>query len=247
MTAPVFLADAQVLLGVEPGVQVRLDGDEGRHAARVRRLRVGEQLDLTDGAGLVVEASVSSVERDALVVTVARSRREPRPSLRITVVQGVPKGERGERAVEQLVEVGADRIVPWWAERCVTRWNDARAPKSLQRWRSTARESGKQARRWWAVDVTEPHNSDQVARLLSTAELAVVLHEEASVSLATVALPERGDVVLVVGPEGGITAGECASFEAAGAVVARLGPTVLRTSTAGTVAAGILLSRSGRW
>lgn len=247
MTAPVFLVEPQSLPAVGQGGDVRLEGAEGRHAAVVRRLRVGEALVLTDGLGRVAEGAVAAVERDGLLVTVSSSRVEPAPSPTITVVQGVPKGDRGERAVEQLVEVGVDRIVPWWAERCVTRWRGDKATKALQHWRSTARESGKQARRWWAAEVTGPVRSEQVAALISSASFAVVLHESATVPLGGLSVPDDGDIVIVVGPEGGVTDVECSEFERAGAVVVRLGPTVLRTSTAGAVAAGVVLARSRRW
>ena len=247
MTAPVFLVETQSLPEVGQGGDVRLDGAEGHHAAVVRRLRVGEALVLTDGLGRVAEGSVAALERDGLLVTVSSCRIEPAPAPTLTVVQGVPKGDRGERAVEQLVEVGVDRIVPWWAQRCVTRWRGDKSAKALQHWRSTARESGKQARRWWAAEVTEPVHTPEVAGLLSSASLAVVLHEAATTPLASLAVPDGGDIVLVVGPEGGISDEECRAFEQSGAVAVRLGPTVLRTSTAGAVAAGIVLARSGRW
>ena len=247
MTAPVFLADADVLHDLAPGGTVGLSGPEGHHAAVVRRLRVGEELVLTDGRGCVVDGIVSSVGRDGLAVTASRCRREPAPNPTLTVVQGVPKGDRGELAVEQLVEVGVDRIVPWWAERCVTQWRGDRAAKGLHRWRSAAREAGKQSRRWWAAEVTEPRQTADVSRLLAGGALAVVLHEDAEAALGSLTVPAVGELVLVVGPEGGISDEERAAFERVGAVAARLGPTVLRTSTAGAVAAGLVLSRTSRW
>ncbi|MCC5580652.1 16S rRNA (uracil(1498)-N(3))-methyltransferase [Microtetraspora sp. AC03309] len=251
MTAPVFLADLSgVLPGgapVAPGDRVLLDGPEGRHAAAVRRLRPGERLDLTDGAGRVAECVVRDVAKDSLTAEVLRRYDVEAARPRLVVVQGLPKGDRGELAVEMMTEAGVDVIVPWSAARCVTQWKGERAAKALARWRSTAREAGKQARRFHLPEVAEQASTAQVAELLAGAELAVVLHEEAAQPLTGLSLPRNGDVVVVVGPEGGITDEEIAAFRAAGAVPTLLGPTVLRTSTAGVAAAAVLLSRCGRW
>lgn len=224
-----------------------LDGPEGRHAATVRRLRPGERVDLTDGAGLLAECVVAAAEPGALRLDVVARHRQPPPVPRIVVVQALPKGDRGELAVELMTEVGVDEIVPWAAARCVTRWRPERREKSLARWRGTAREAGKQARRAWLPEVAEPATTAQVTDRIDAAAAAFVLHEAAPVSLGTFALPAGGEIVVVVGPEGGLTDAEIDAFTAAGGRPALLGPTVLRTSTAGVVAAGVLLSRTGRW
>lgn len=224
-----------------------LDGAEGRHAAVVRRLRAGERVDLTDGAGLLVSCVVSASERDGLRLQATDRRREPPASPRIVVVQALPKGDRGELAVETMTEVGVDEIVPWAAARCVTQWRPERRAKALGRWRSTAREAAKQARRAWLPEVADLATTAEVAERLSGAALAAVLHEEAERPLSGLAMPDTGEIVLVVGPEGGLTDEELARFEASGATPALLGPTVLRTSTAGVAAASVLLSRTGRW
>ncbi|NED98162.1 16S rRNA (uracil(1498)-N(3))-methyltransferase [Phytoactinopolyspora alkaliphila] len=244
MSVPVFIADPEAL---RAGDRVRLDGDEGRHAAVVRRIGVGERVDLTDGAGHVAQCVVSAADRTGITCDVESRADVAPPAPRIVVVQALPKGERGETAVETLTEVGVDEIVPWSAARCVTRWKGERGEKALRRWRSTSREAAKQSRRAWLPRVGELASSDAVAARFETAALGVVLHEEASVPLTSVELPAAGDVVVAVGPEGGVSPEELESFTSAGAVAARLGPTVLRTSTAGTVAAGVLLSRTPRW
>jgi len=243
MTVPVFLAEAADLARSE----FVFGGPEGRHAAAVRRLRAGERLDLTDGAGSVAECVVIEAGRDSLRVEVLRHHDVPAPSPRLVVVQGLPKGDRGELAVEMMTEAGVDVIVPWSAARCVTQWKGERAAKALARWRSTAREAGKQSRRFHLPEVTEPATTAKVTDLLSTAALGLVLHEEAASPLSGLPLPDRGDIVVVVGPEGGVSVEEIAAFRAAGAVPALLGPTVLRTSTAGVVAAAVLQTRTGRW
>ncbi|MGP3923117.1 16S rRNA (uracil(1498)-N(3))-methyltransferase [Streptomyces sp. 8N616] len=248
MTAPVFLVDRDRLRLGNGARAITLDGPEGRHAVSVRRLRIGEEIVLTDGAGSGAYGTVAAVEgKDRLEVAVCELRTEAEPRPRITVVQALPKGDRGELAVETMTETGADAIVPWAAARCVTQWKGERGLKSLGKWRATAREAGKQSRRLRFPEVTEPMTTRQVAGMLAGAAFAAVLHEEGSEPLASAELPAEGDIVLVVGPEGGVSSEELAAFGEAGAKPYRLGPSVLRTSTAGTAATALLLGRTGRW
>jgi 16S rRNA (uracil1498-N3)-methyltransferase len=241
---PVFLADRAAL---ESDVIV-LSGAEGRHAATVRRLRPGERADVADGAGLVAECVVAgTLQGGGLELTVRARRQVPHPDPAITVVQAIPKGDRGELAVEEMTEVGVDRIVPWAAARCVPVWQGTRGDRSLGKWRLTAREAAKQSRRAWIPEVPGLAGTADVVRLVTEAACAIVLEPGAAASLGRISLPGSGNLLVVVGPEGGITPEENAAFQAAGTTGCRLGPTVLRTSTAGTVAAAILLTRSGRW
>jgi 16S rRNA (uracil1498-N3)-methyltransferase len=178
-------------------------------------------------------------------VTEVTESEAPAPSF--TVVQALPKGDRGELAVEVLTEIGVGTIVPWAASRSVAVWKGERAEKSLAKWRSTAREAAKQARRWWFPEVVPLASTADVAARLSAAAVAVVLHEQAGTPLAAVELPTQGEIAVVVGPEGGLAPEELAAFEAAGAVTVRLGAEVLRTSTAGIAAVSALLARTQRW
>ncbi|WP_326730362.1 16S rRNA (uracil(1498)-N(3))-methyltransferase [Streptomyces phaeochromogenes] len=247
MTAPVFVVDV-----VPGGPEFVLDGPEGRHAVSVKRLRAGEDVVLTDGQGRWVDGVVKAAEgKDRLVVTgIAEVREEPEPVPRITVVQALPKGDRGELAVETMTETGVDEIVPWAASRCITQWKGERGLKALGKWRATAREAGKQSRRVRFPLVADAMTTKQVAAFLAEADLGVVLHEDrgyGSQPLASVELPSSGRIVLVVGPEGGVSPAELEAFAAAGAKACRLGRSVLRTSTAGTAATALLLTRTGRW
>ncbi|MFE2654088.1 16S rRNA (uracil(1498)-N(3))-methyltransferase, partial [Streptomyces sp. NPDC059346] len=189
--------------------------------------------------------------KDRLTVALRTGvREEPEPAPRITVVQALPKGDRGELAVETMTETGVDAIVPWQAARCITQWKGDRGAKSLAKWRATAREAGKQSRRVRFPEVADAATTKQVAALLADADFAGVLHEDRdhdSTPLATAALPAAGSIVLVVGPEGGVSPQELAAFAEAGARPYRLGRSVLRTSTAGTAATALLLGRTGRW
>ena len=181
---------------------------------------------------------------ESLELAVRERVTQPAPTPRIVVVQALAKGDRGELAVEMLTEVGVDEIVPWSAARCVVRWEGARGERALERWRSTAREAAKQARRSWWPLITEPATTAEVAGRLTAASCPVVLHEDATAPLSALPTPAGGEIVLVVGPEGGISAQEIGALAAP---TYRLGDTVLRTSTAGTAAASVLLTAVGRW
>jgi 16S rRNA (uracil1498-N3)-methyltransferase len=174
-------------------------------------------------------------------------RRDPAPVPRITVVQALPKGDRGELAVETMTEAGVDAVVPWAAARCVTQWRGERGAKSLAKWRATAREAAKQSRRAWLPEIAGPASTADLAQRVSAAACAIILEADAASRLHELALPDDGDIVLIVGPEGGISPAERAALRDAGAIEGRLGPTVLRTSTAGAVAAATLLTRTSRW
>ncbi|PPK69122.1 16S rRNA (uracil(1498)-N(3))-methyltransferase [Actinokineospora auranticolor] len=243
MTLALFLVDA-----LPPGPAFTLDGPEGRHAAAVRRLRAGEELLVSDGRGAVARCAVVAAGKDSLDLTVAERWDEPPPRPRVVVVQALVKGDRGELAVELATEAGADVIVPWRAARCVARWDDGpRGEKALAKWRATAREAAKQARRAWVPEVPEPVGLAELAELVRASELGVVLEADRATRLAELALPESGDLVLVVGPEGGVAPEEIQALEQAGGRAVRLGPTVLRTSTAAAVALGALGALTARW
>ncbi|MBI2246195.1 MAG: 16S rRNA (uracil(1498)-N(3))-methyltransferase [Nocardioides sp.] len=245
MSLPVHAVPS--LEGVRAGSEVTVEGDEAHHAVAVRRLRVGEQVVLTDGAGTSVVGAVSATGKRVFTVAVESVRVEPEPEPAVVVVQALPKGERGELAVEVLTEIGVSEIVPWAAARSVTVWKGERATKSLARWRATAREAAKQSRRAWFPSVAPLATTGDVVELLGAADLAVVLHEDATGPVAGLDVPAAGRIVVVVGPEGGLNEDEVAIFVGAGAVCVRLGAEVLRTSTAGVAAVAALLSRTPRW
>jgi len=212
----------------------------------VRRLAPGERVDVTDGSGLVAECVVTAAGAGKLELAVLDKRIEPHPEPTVTVIQAIPKGDRGELAVELLTEVGADVIVPWAADRCVAVWRGDRAVKSRARWSATAEQAAKQSRRAWFPEVTAPVDLVGAVRRVQTAARAIVLDASGSQPVATVGVPDIGEIVIIVGPEGGITHAESDALAGAGAIAVRLGPTVLRASSAGVVAAGIVLSRT-RW
>ncbi len=240
---PLFLVSP----GDLAGQVITLSGPEGHHAAAVRRLRCGERADVGDGAGTLAECTVTSVGKDSVVLDVRAVHTVPSPQPRLVVAQALPKGDRGELAVELMTEVGVDCVIPWSADRSITRWQAERGDRALARWRSTAREAAKQSRRPWLPEVTGLATTATLAKRVGAATLAIVLEADAPAKLHELPLPESGDIIVIVGPEGGISPAERAALRDAGATEARLGPTVLRTSTAGAAAAAVLLSRTGRW
>jgi 16S rRNA (uracil1498-N3)-methyltransferase len=242
-TPPDFRADTAEL---ERG-SITLTGAEGRHAATVRRLSAGERADVTDGAGTIAECTVTRTGPGVIELAVLTKRTIPAAEPRIVVVQAIPKGDRGELAVEIMTEVGVDEVIAWQAERSVARWRSDRAGKALARWQATAREAAKQSRRAWIPEVTGPERMPAVARRVAAADLAILLDPGGEAAFGSLAMPHQGEIVVIVGPEGGISPAEADALTGAGAVPARLGPTVLRTSSAGAVAAALALAKSDRW
>lgn len=245
MSAPVFLIDPT---GTEqPGDVIELTGPEGRHAVIVQRLQMGEEIELVDGRGKRMRGTVASTAKDSCTVTIAKIDDELEARPRITAVQAIAKGDRGELAVQMLTEAGVDVIIPWQAENCVAKWGGERAGKHHAKWQSTARESAKQARRAWIPIVESPVTTAAVADLVSNAGVALVLDEEATTPLTSIDFSTAHDVLLVIGPEGGLSPNERVLFADSGGDVVRLGSTVLRTSTAGVAALGVVMARVGRW
>ncbi|HET9872504.1 MAG TPA: 16S rRNA (uracil(1498)-N(3))-methyltransferase [Propionibacteriaceae bacterium] len=224
------------------GERVRLDGDEGRHAVVVRRIGAGESILLSDGSGRGLRGVVLEVSKFALTMTITEQLFSAQRGPRFVAVQALAKGDRSELAVEMMTEMGVHEIVPWQASRSIVRWSGERADKALSRWRSTAREATKQSRRLRTPTVSPAVSTREVVQRIQAAEAAVVLHEEATTPLAEFTLPPAGEVLVIIGPEGGIRPEELLAFTAAGAVSVVLTDGVLRTSTAGVAAlAGLML------
>ncbi|WP_026923969.1 16S rRNA (uracil(1498)-N(3))-methyltransferase [Glycomyces arizonensis] len=238
---PVFLVEA-----LPGGDAFTLDGPEGHHAADVQRLGPGETLTLSDGSGGLARAEVTGAERGSLTLAIVERRTAPAPDPKLTVVQALPKGDRGERAVQMLTEIGVDEVIPWAAARSITQWKGSRGDKARAKWAATAREATKQARRAHLARVAELHTTKQLIARLREAAQVLVLHEEAVQPLSTVELAGTGEIAVVIGPEGSISPAELDALREFGEPI-RLGETVLRTSTAGPAALAVLQARLGRW
>ena len=247
MVATLFYVEAVPAVGAT----VVVDGDEGFHAATVRRIRAGEPLVVSDGAGTLADCVVEAADKRTLTARVLDRRTVGAPRPPVTVVQALPKSERSELAVELATEAGADDFVPWQAARCVARWDGDRAEKGLRRWRAVARSAARQSRRPHIPVIAEPMSTVELARYLADrvagGAVVLALHESADRPLAETAVAQADSVVLLIGPEGGISDEELAALAEAGAVPVRLGPSVLRTSTAAAVALGSIGVLTDRW
>lgn len=227
------------------GQIVSLTGAEAKHAAVVRRLRVGEPVTVGDGAGVWLEGVAADVTPTRVEVEVTARTVFPEPVPRLVLVQALAKGDRDELAVQASCELGVDEIVPWQASRSVSRWEGPKAVKGRERWASIVREAAKQAHRSWIPEVVDVVTTGTLAQR-AAGERVLVLDPVAQTRLSSIVQDDR-DIVLVVGPEGGIEPAELDRLVAAGAERVRLGDTVLRTSTAGPAAIAILSAALGRW
>jgi 16S rRNA (uracil1498-N3)-methyltransferase len=244
MTDPLFLLDGLADPLPMVGTHLTLAGDEGRHAAVVRRIRPGELIMISNGRGRGVRGVVVDVGAANLVVEVTNHLTSPPEPRCFVAAQALAKADRSELAVEMMTEMGVQEIVPWQAARSIVRWSSERAARSIARWRSTAREAAKQSRRLTVPQVSEPVTTQQLTHLAASVDLALLLHKEGAESLAEVDLPATGTVLIIIGPEGGISAEELSELTRAGARPVSISDGVLRTSTAGVVAlAGLKLRR----
>jgi 16S rRNA (uracil1498-N3)-methyltransferase len=235
----------------ETGELAVVDGEAGFHAATVRRIRRGETLILGDGVGGLARCAVEDSGRDGLQARVVDRWQIPPVEPPVTVIQALPKTERSELAIELATEAGADSFVAWRAARCVARWEGPRAEKGLRRWRAVARAAAQQSRRAYIPSVDGVLTTESLTQRISDAVASgasvLALHESAGAHLTDLPLAQAKSVMVVVGPEGGIARDELAALTHAGAVAVRLGPTVLRTSTAAAVALGALGVLTPRW
>ncbi|OFS40656.1 16S rRNA (uracil(1498)-N(3))-methyltransferase [Corynebacterium sp. HMSC069E04] len=246
MSLPVFLHPDLSLAKVSQ--PVGLDGAEGRHAVTVKRMGPGEHLVLIDGSGRRATATITDTQgKDTLVALVDDLAILPEPSPRVVVVQAIPKSERAELAVDLATQAGADEIIAWQADRCVSKWDAKKAPKALAKWESAAVAAAKQSRRVRVPVVRGPLTTRQLCQEMSGTR-ALVLHEEAQARLKDLEdLDSTGTIYLLVGPEGGIGAEELARLQEAGATAIKLGPEVLRTASASMVALASIGTLTARW
>ena len=229
------------------GEVIELTGDEGRHAVSVKRTSVGEQIELVDGHGTRAVITVTGVfGKDRLTGVVDCAANEPAPRPTVTVIQALPKAARSELTVDLLTQAGADVIVPWQAGRSVANWGK-KQDKGLAKWRAAARAAAKQSRRSRIPEITPVGDQAAVAALIQAAPLALMLHEDATGKITDQPVAQVDSVVLIIGPEGGISPAELDAFTTAGAHPVRLGPEVLRTASAGMVALAALGAVTDRW
>jgi len=223
-----------------------IKGTEAHHALRVRRVREKEKLVVTDGLGLVGEVEVLTLgPGDQVIVKVLDKKTKVKKKPKVAVAQALAKGERSELAIETLTEVGVDEIIPWQANRCIVKWDD-KSEKGVEKWKQIARESSKQSRRAFFPEITNCLDSKKIIEIFKNYSKVIILDPDSTVLFTDLVEQISEDVLLVIGPEGGIDENEMQLFSDNGALTATLGETILRTSTAGGISAAILLSKT-RW
>lgn len=245
MVEPLFRAEN--LNGVTAGALFVLTGAEAKHAASVRRMRVGERIQLSDGSGLRARGAITDVQAAQLQIQIDDVVHEAKPAIELHLAQALAKGDRDELAIQAATELGVFGILPWQADRSVSRWEGPKIAKGVDRWQAIVNEAAKQSLRVFEPEVRSPLSSKQLSAVVSEFDSVLVLDPTASVGLASTSLPVVGKVLLVVGPEGGISDAELQLLESAGAIRVNLGSPILRTSTAGVAAIAAILALSGAW
>ncbi len=236
---------------VEPdpggGSRVLFELTDAHHLARVLRLGPGDLVQALDGRGHDVTVRLVQVDaQGAAGVVVAGSARRTESPVELTLAQGIPKGDKLERIIGMATELGVQRVVPLLTARTIARPDPGRWPHRLERCRRVAREAAKQSGRAVVPEIDSPRSLEEWLAASRPAGLLLCLWEGEAAGLTAV-LPAGGveRASVVVGPEGGLSEAEVAELRAAGAVVAGLGPRILRTETAGPVALALLQSRYG--
>lgn len=232
---------------VQVGAVLDLTGAEAKHAVSVRRMRVGEPIQLTDGAGLRIRGLVDSIVGNTLHVRVGSVERDPAPQIQLTLIQALAKGDRDELAIQAATELGVIKVIPWEADRSVSRWIGLKEAKGVERWQSIVTEAAKQSLGTWHPTVGAPVKGIKVAELVASFDQVLVLDPTAANGIGVLNFPKTGKIALVVGPEGGISEAELEALEQAGAQRVNLGAPILRTSTAGVAAISGILAFTGQW
>jgi len=226
--------------------EFQVTGDEAHHAIKVMRLQIGEELLLADGTGAWVRASIDSTTKDGFRAIVLERGVERRRFVEreLIVVQCLMKSNRINEALELLTVAGADRIIPWESERSIAKWQD----DMKQKWLSTTIAAAKQARRFTLPVIETPILFAEIGARFGAHANLLILHEEAHERFSIVAQDLRpGPVVLVVGPEGGLSPNEVRALETAGGTAVRLGSYILRSAHAGFAALSAISTLHGSW
>jgi len=246
MVEPLFRNDFAT--APAPGLAVTLGGSEGKHAVNVRRMRVGEGIQLSDGKGLRVRGRVSALANSSLTVSIDTVEQESAPKVGLTIIQALAKGDRDELSIQAATELGCWAVVPWQAERSISKWEGAKIAKSVDRWQTIVSEAAKQSLRVFEPIVAQPIGSKQLVASVKGYDLVLVLDPTAAEGLGSIGLTaEQKSVAVIVGPEGGISDHELEALEDAGAKRVHLGEPILRTSTAGVAAIAVIQAKLGLW
>jgi 16S rRNA (uracil1498-N3)-methyltransferase len=212
---------------------IEITGDEAKHAISALRIKNGELISVTDGRGGRAEALVTGVNRKTLVIEIENYRLEARSPVKLSVLQALTKGDRARETIELLTEAGVDQIIPWSAQRCIGQWKD----ESLEKWRIWSREATKQSRRSWIPEISNLQSTNEVVAGFSNFDISLIFHETGEKKLSQVLQDESpSSLLMIIGPEGGISETELSAFKAAGATEVTMGQPVFRSAHAGAAA-----------
>jgi 16S rRNA (uracil1498-N3)-methyltransferase len=229
------------------GDQVSFDAPTAHHLGRVLRAAVGDVVQAVDASGQLLSVRLTAIgARRAEGAVVARARLATESPLHLTLAQGIPKGDKMETVIRMTTELGVSRVIPLITARTVVRLEPSRWGARRARWQRVAKEAAQQCGRAVVPEVAPPCELAVWRHEAQDDGLLVCFWEEEQRGLAGRLPADAGPrVTVVVGPEGGLTASEVGELSAAGALVAGLGPRLLRTETAGAVAVALLQSRYG--
>lgn len=232
---------------VQAGSVIQLAGPEAKHAVAVRRMRAGESIQLSNGKGFRVRGEIQSIQSNVLQIKVLAAAQEIEPEIRLSLIQALAKGDRDELAIQAATELGVSSIVPWEADRSISRWIGLKEEKAVARWQTIVSEAAKQSLRSFTPQVQSPVSTKELVGLIATFDLVLVLDPTADLGLGSLEFANPQTLGIVVGPEGGISEDELDLLESAGAKRVRLGESILRTSTAGVAAISAVLAKSNLW
>jgi len=224
------------------GSRYEFDSEDAHHAIKVLRIAAGEIFNLSDGKGAWSKVSVENVNKKSMTVRVLASGFEEALSQKFTIVQAIPKGDRIKESIEMSTEGGVDRIVMWKATRSI-----GRADEKIEKLQQTAREASKQSRRFRIPEVSGVATTEGVVDVIAKADLALVFHESAIQTISKTVTAGATNIVIIIGPEGGLTDDELETFAAAGAKVVLMGRPILRSAHAGLAALAAVNTALSVW
>lgn len=252
MTGLIFLHRFFIAPENISGSIVHFNTEESRHIDKVLRFKVGDDVQVFDGLGHEYEVRLINKENGLLSGEIVREVEcNPEAPIFLSLVQGMAKSDKMDTIIQKAVEVGVGDIYPLASQHAVVKLDGERAAKKVERWQNIAREACKQCRRSRVPAVHAPASFSEILQLVQGVPAILLYENEKHCGLKTVLQENRvrllsaAQLFLIIGPEGGFAPAEVAAAQAAGVMTAGLGPRILRTETAGLVAASIILYELG--
>ena len=228
--------------------EMQIIGADAHHISNVLRMRVGQHIQIVSSDRVTALMEIKALTTDAAFVRlVKRIEQVNEPSVRIILAQGLAKGEKMDFILQKAVEVGVNTIVPVAMEYSVVKLDKNKAEKKVERWQKIAEEAAKQSKRDIVPKVTSVMDLDEVLHSFAGSTKLMAYEGETNLGLkkALLAIQNIEEVLLIIGPEGGIAGKELKAAELAGVQTFSLGNRILRTETAGLVSATAILYETG--